>query len=157
MASDKEKQLRMTLEDCLYNQGRLRDKLKFLISENRPLTYPERQDFYDILPKALISQGAKEPVYFVYDRGWFIFESVQALAHRLADLDGVKIKLTTTRPEKCEVNILISELWRFLYEKIIFLFPQATAEAVHISAESVERPQQQAYSFSSKEGFNDRE
>ena len=156
MASDKEKQIRMTLQDCLYNQGRLREMLKILISENRPLTYKERLEFYDILPKALISQGATDPVYFVYNDGWFIFASAQNLAHRLADLNGNKIKLKTTRPQEVEVTITISELWSFLYDRILFLFPQASAEAIHISAESIERPQQGAYSFSSKEELNDR-
>ena len=71
-------------------------------------------------------------------------------------LDGNKIKLKTTRPEKVEVVLPIGELWKFLYEKILFLFPQASAESIHISAETIERPQQGAYSFSSKEELNDR-
>jgi hypothetical protein len=156
MASDKEKQIRMTLQDCLYNQGCLREMLKILISENRPLAHKERQEFYNLLPKALISQGATNPVYFVHNNGWFIFASIQNLAHRLADLQGNKIKLKTSRPENVEVVLPISELWKVLYEKVLFLFPMASAEAIHISAETVERPQQGAFSFSSKEELNDR-
>ena len=149
--TDKEKQIRMTLQDCLYNQGRLREMLKVLISENRPLTHKEKLDFYNVLPKALIGQGATEPIYFVYKKGWFIFESCQALAFRIVDLNGDKIRLKTTRPENIEVVLPISELWKFLYEKVLFLFPQATAEAIHISAETIERPQQGSFKFSSKE------
>ena len=156
MVSDKEKQIRMTLQDCLYNQGLLRERLKILIKENRPLSHKERQEYYNILPKALISQGSVDPVYFVHNNGWFIFASIQNLAHRLADLNGKKIKLMTTRPENVEVELQISELWKFLYDKVLFLFPQASAEAVHISAETIERPQQGAFSFSSKEELNDR-
>lgn len=151
MTSDKEKQIRMTLQDCLYNQSCLREMLKVLINENRPLAHKERQEFYNVLPKALISQGATAPVYFVHNNGWFIFASIQNLAHRLADINGNKIKLKTSRPENVEVVLTIGELWKFLYEKVLFLFPQASAEAIHISAETVERPQQGAYSFSSKE------
>jgi len=155
MVSDKEKQIRMTLQDCLYNQGLLRQMLKVLINENRPLTHKEKQEFYNILPKALISQGANDPVYFVYKNGWFIFSSVQNLAHRIADLYGNKIKLKTSRPEKIEVVLPISELWKYLYNKVLFLFPKASAEAIHISAETIERPQQGAYGFSSKEELYD--
>ena len=154
MASDKEKQIRMTLQDCIYNQGLLREMLKILINESRPLTHKEKQDFYNILPKALISQGTIDPIYFVYNNGWFIFASVQNLAHRLADLNGKEIKLMTTRPEKVEVVLPIGDLWKFLYEKVLFLFPMASAESIHISAETIERPQQGAYSFSSKEELN---
>ena len=151
MASDKEKQIRLTLQDCLYNQGRLREMLKHLISENRPMSHKEKNEFYSITAKALISQGSTEPVYFVHSGGWYVFESVQTMAYRFADLQGTKIKLSTTRPDKCEVVLQIGELWQFLYDKVLFLFPQATAEAVHISAESVERPRQTPFSFSSRE------
>lgn len=151
MTSDKEKQIRMTLQDCLHNQERLRKMVKILISENRPMTFKEKKEFYEILPKALISQGAVDPCYLVKDNGWFIFASVQNMAHRFADLQGNKIKLKTSRPEKVEIVLEIKELWEFLYDKLLFLFPQANAEAVHISAESVERPQQGSYKFSSKE------
>lgn len=154
--TNKEKQIRLTLQDCLYYQEQLRNLLKKLINENRPLTHREKIDFYNYLPKALISQGAVDPCFFVYNQGWFIFASVQNMAHRFADLNGREIKLMTTRPEKVEVVLPIGELWKFLYEKVLFLFPQASAESIHISAETIERPQQGAYSFSSKEELNDR-
>ena len=115
------------------------------------MTYQEKNDFYEILPKALISQGTADPVYFVHNNGWFIFPSIQNLAHRFADLTSSKIRLKTTKPENIEVVVLISELWEVLYEKILYLFPLASAEAIHISAENVERTQQGAFKFSSKE------
>lgn len=147
----KEKQIRMTLQDCLIFQDKLRELLQKLIRENRPLTHKEKIEYYEILPKALLSQGSTDPIYFVHGKGWFIFSSVQNLAHRLADLYTDKVFLKTTRPENVEIIISISDLWRLLYDKVLFLFPQANAEAIHLSAESIERPQQGVYSFSSKE------
>jgi len=156
-SKDKEKQIRMTLQDCLINQGRLRELLQTLIRENRPLSFNEKKDFYLLLPKALLSQGSTDPAYLVINNGWFIFSSVQNLGHRLADIYANKVFLKTTRPENVEITVEIKELWQFLYDKILYLFPQANAEAIHISAESVERPQQGAYSFTSKEALkNDR-
>lgn len=151
--ADKEKQTRMTLQDCLYNQGLLMERLKILISENRPLTHKEKKEFYEIIAKALISQGTVDPCYFVHGKGWFIFASVQNLAYRIADLNKSNVKLMTERPEKIEVVLPISELWQFLYDKILFLIPRANAEAVNISAESIERASQGAFSFSSKEAL----
>ena len=49
-----------------------------------------------------------------------------------------------------EVFVDIGELWQFLYDKFLYYFPQACSEALHISAESVERPKQGSYKFSSK-------
>jgi hypothetical protein len=147
---DKGKQIRLTLEDTLFYQNEMRELLKILISENRPLSFKEKQSFFEMLPKALLSQGAVEPVYFVKDKGWFIFSSVQNLAHRLADLSGEKVQLRTSRPEKVEITITIGELWQFFYDKCLFLFPQACSEAIHMSAESVERPVQGSFDFTSK-------
>ena len=72
-----EKQVRMTLQDCLTYQEKLSGLLKQLISENRCLNLEEKKRFKELLYKALLSQGMTLPIYFVKDRGWFIFESVQ--------------------------------------------------------------------------------
>ena len=149
-SKDKQKQLRMTLQDTLFYQDKLRCLLKLLHDENRPLTHMEKQKYFEMLPKALLSQGSVDPTFFVQSDGWFIFSSVQNLALRMADLHTDKVFMKTTRPEQVEITIPICELWQFLYDKVLYLFPQATAEAIHISAESVERPQQGAYEFSSK-------
>jgi hypothetical protein len=150
-SKNKGKQIRLTLEDTIYYQEQLRILLKTLIFENRPLSSGEKPRYFQLLPKALLSQGAVDPVYFVYDKGWFIFSSVQNFAHRLADMHTDKVFLKTSRPEEVEITISISELWEFLYDKILFLFPQACSEAIHMSAESVERPQQKSYEFTARE------
>ena len=147
---DQEKQVRLTLEDALKYQDKLKEKLKILISENRPLEYKERKPFFEMLTKALLSQGATDPVYFVKDTGWFIFSSAQNMTHRVADIKTNKIKLRTNRPENVEIVVDISELWQYLYDKFLYYFPQACSEALHISAESVERAKQGSFKFSSK-------
>jgi len=149
----KEKQTRYTLEDCLYNQQKLRDLLKILIADNRPLTHKEKKDFYDYVPNALLSSGAVDPVNIVIGKGWFVFESLQTMAQRFAEIQTNNVLLRTTRPEPFEIKVSIAELWRIFYNKILYVYPQAAAEAIHISAESVERPQQGSYSFTSKEAL----
>ena len=148
--SKSEKQQRLTLLDCRINQDKLREKLKELISENRPLKFNEKKQFFDMLPKSLLSQGAAEPVSVVIKDGWFTFASLQNLAHRLSDLYSSDVYLKTYRPENVELTIPISELWQFLYDKCLYLFPLANAEAIHISAETMEKPQQGSYEFSSR-------
>ena len=150
---EQKKQIRLTLEDSLRYQDRLKEKLKILISENRPLGFKERKPFFEMITKSLLSQGANDPVYFVKDGGWFIFSSAQNLAHRLADINTNRIQLSTHRPEKVEIVVDICELWGFLYDKFLYLFPKACSEALHLSAESVERPKQGSYKFSAKGGL----
>ncbi len=43
MVKDKGKQVRLTLEDCLYFQDKLRGLLLLLINDNRPLTHKEKK------------------------------------------------------------------------------------------------------------------
>lgn len=88
---DKQKQLRMTLQDTLFYQDKLRDLLRLLRDENRPLTHMEKLRFFEMLPKALLSQGSVDPTFFVQSDGWFIFSSVQNLALRMADLHTDKV------------------------------------------------------------------
>jgi hypothetical protein len=118
--------------------------------ENRPLKHNEKKQFFDMLPKALLSQGSAEPVSVVIKNGWFTFASVQNLAHRISDLYTENVYLKTHRPEHVEITIPISELWQFLYDKCLYLFPLANAEAIHISAETMEKQQQGSYEFSSR-------
>jgi len=146
---DQGRQTRLTMEDALRYQEKLKERLKILISENRSLEYKEKKPFFEMITKSLLSQGCTDPIYFVKDNGWFIFASAQSMAQRLADLSTNKVRLKTNRPEKVKVIVDISELWSFLYDKFLFLFPQACAEALHISAESIERSKQGSYKFSS--------
>jgi hypothetical protein len=134
-----EQQVRMTLQDCLSYQEKLRGLLQQLIQEDRPLTCQEKQRFFEMLPKALLSKGTIDPVYLVIEKGWFTYASIQTMALQMADLTTNKVSLRTTRPETVESIISIDELWQFLYDKVLYLFPLASAEAIHISAESMKR------------------
>jgi len=145
----KGKQQRLTLEDARHYQDKLKGLLKELIAENRPLKNDEKKLFFDALPKALLSQGVSVAVSVVIKEGWFIFSSVQNMAHRLADLNKQYVYMGTTRPEPIQVTIEIKELWQFLYDQCLYLFPLACGEALHISAETQERQQQGTYDFSS--------
>jgi|GEM_PF-4906404 len=151
MKTRDEKQVRYTLEDCLVNQRKLTELLKQVAQQNRELRLNEREDFFRMLPKALLTQGAVSPCSLVIGKGWFTFESVQALALRLADLTSNQVMLRTVKPEQVEVIIPIGDLWRFLYSKMLYYFPLAASEALHLSGENIPQQVQGAYSFSSSD------
>lgn len=153
MKKDKYEQQRKTLEDTLKAQGKLRELVISLRDNNRPLNEMELKDFYKLVPKAFLSAGSVEACTMVLEKGWFVFASVQSMALRFAELTTDKVQLNTSRPEEITVTIPISELWGFLYDKLSYLYPQACNEAVRISAESVERPQQNSYEFTSKDSL----
>lgn len=151
MKAKDESQVRYTLEDCLVNQRKLVELLKLVAQENRELHFNEREDFFRILAKGLLTQGAVCPCSMVVGKGWFTFESLQALALRMADLTTNKVLLRTTMPERTEVTLPIGDLWRFLYSRMLYYFPLAAAEALHLSGENIPQVQQGSYSFKSSE------
>ena len=104
-----------------------------------------------MLPKALLTQGATSPVSMVIDKGWFTFASLQSMALRVADLTSNKVELKTSRPEKITVAVDIKDLWQFLYDKMLYYFPLACSEAVHLSGENIPKTEQGSFVFSSKQ------
>lgn len=141
------KQIRYTLEDSLSSQQRLRSLVQQLIAENRPLRVDEKDDFFELMAKSLFSQGTSDSMTMIIDDGWYIFGSCQNFALRLAELTSNHIELTTDKPHEDMVQLPISELWHFFYDKLLYLFPRANAEAVHMSAESVHLPPQGHFEF----------
>jgi len=150
MKNKSDQQIRYTLEDCLVHQRKLSTMLKDLIQENRCLRLNEKEEFYQILPKAMLTQGAYDPVNMVIEKGWFTFSSLQNMFLRVADLTSNKVRLKTSRPEVVEVTVEIKDLWEFLYEKMLYYFPLACSEALHLSGENVPRTEQGEFTFSSK-------
>lgn len=144
------KQIRYTLEDCLKNQRKLSKMLKVLIQENRCLRLNEKDDFYSMLPKALLTQGAHDPVNMVIQQGWFTFSSLQNMFFRVADVTSDKVELHTLTPEEVTVTVDIKDLWQFLYDKMLYYLPLAASEALHLSGENIPRTEQGEFSFSSK-------
>lgn len=69
MKTRDEKQVRYTLEDCLVNQRKLVELLKRVTQENRELRLNEREDFFRMLPKALLTQGVVSPCSMVIGAG----------------------------------------------------------------------------------------
>jgi hypothetical protein len=146
---DTNQQVRLTLEDTIRSQNKLRVILQQLIQYNRALLDTEKEEFFELVSKSLLSQGTGESVNFVYEGGWFQFASAQNLAQRMSDLTTEKVYLKTIAPEVVEATIPISTLWKFLYNWCLYLFPRACAESWHISAESQMKQKAGTYSFSS--------
>ena len=114
--------------NCLASQENLRKLLKKKIKENKPLTPTEKQEFYRLLPLALLSQGTLNPVHNASENGWFIWESFQSLCHRMGDLTTKYVSLKTDKPETVEVIGEIKELWTFIHDKCNYLFPLAVEQ-----------------------------
>lgn len=151
--NDESKQVRMTLEDTLRYQDELSNLIKLLATENRPVINTERKRLKELMAKALLSQGAVDCESMVIEGGFFTFASLQNLILRLSDINEKLVRLTTHKPE---VNIQtgsIGEIWRFIYDRMLYYFPLANAEAMRYSKESQFKTKQEAYEFDSEGGI----
>jgi len=145
-------QVRATVYDTLNYQYMLREKILDLIYENRPLRLGvEKQEFYQMISKACLSQGIYRKCVFLIDKGRFTFASIQNLALRIVgECNTSKIKLITKKPDVIEIVVPISKLWKILLEKLLTIFPMAVSEAYHMSAESVKGNKTLPILYSSK-------
>lgn len=148
---EKTKQIRLTLEDTLHYQEELSELMKQLITDNRPMTEKERKRLRKIMTKALLTQGAIKCITLVIEGGWFTFSSLQNMILRVSEINEKLVKLTTHKPEHNVQIGSIAELWKFIYEQLLYLYPLASAEALRISKESLYRVEQGVYEFDSRE------
>ena len=150
---EKTQQVRHTLEDTLMFQDEASELIKLLINENRPTKLNERKRLRMLMAKALLSQGAVECVTLVIEGGWFTFASLQNMILRVSELNENLVRLVTHKPENNVQVGSIAELWKFIYDQLLYYFPLATAEAMRISKESMFKTEQQSYEFDSSEAI----
>ena len=147
------KQVRMTLEDTLNFQEELSEMIKQLMNENRSMKLNERRRLRKIMTKALLSQGAIYPVTLVIEGGWFTFASLQNMILRTSEINTNLVRLTTHKPEHNTQVGSIGELWKFIYDQLLYYYPLAAAEATRISKESMYKVEQGTYEFNSEEAI----
>lgn len=145
------KQVRLTLEDTIRYQEELSDMMKLLITENRPMNSKERKRLRKVMAQGLLSQGAVNCTTLIIEGGWFTFSSLQNMILRVSEIDENLVRLTTHKPEHNTQVGSIGELWKFIYNQLLYYFPLATAEAFRVSKESLYKVEQGAYEFDSKE------
>jgi len=145
-------QVRYTVYDTINYQYMLKEKILDLIYDNRPLRLGiEKQEFYQMISKACLSQGIYKNCVFIIDKGRFTFASIQNFALRIAEeCNTSRIKLTTKKPDPIEIIIPISQLWRILIEKLLVIYPHAVSEAYHMSAEAIKGNKTLPVLYSSK-------
>ena len=148
---EKTQQVRHTLEDTLMYQEEASELIKLLINENRPMKLNERKRWRMLMAKSLLSQGAVETVTLVIEGCWFTFASLQNMTLRVSEINENMVRLTTHKPEHNVQIGSIGELWKFIYDQLLYYFPLATAEAMRISKESMFKTEQESFDFDSTE------
>lgn len=149
MKMTEEHQIRLTLEDTLTKQQDLRKIVKEHMNQSKPLANTLKPTYYELLSKALLSQGTNEPCELKHNGKVITFASLHEMALRVADLNTKYVRIQTKYPEVVDDIVTINFFWEALYNKLLYYYPKALSEATHMSAEQLKRAQQMALDFDS--------
>ena len=150
---EKTEQVRKTLEDYLKHREELSVLIRQLRDENRPMTQKERERLPKLMALALLSQGATSCITLVIEGAWYTFSSLQNMVLRVSEIDEYMVRLTTHKPTFCSQVGSIGELWKYIYDQLLYFYPLAAAESIRLSKESLYRTEQGAYDFDSSEAI----
>ncbi|MHA1865407.1 MAG: hypothetical protein ACTSWZ_02780 [Candidatus Heimdallarchaeaceae archaeon] len=133
MRDVRESAVRLTFEDTLRRQKRLRKKLEQLIREKRPLYSNEVDDYLEDVYKALLTIGRGKKIFYKTNDGVNI--PLGNLIYFAEKMIYQKNKIVRIRYNYKIYEIPIEKLWQTLLDYFLMLFPHALWEALHISAE----------------------
>lgn len=143
---DKNNQVRLTFEDVLRNQNKMREIVKAKIVNNDVLHDEEIKNWMHICAYALMTWGKTIHAYIDLPTVRIPIGCVHTFALSFMDWKNKKIIIEY---KHIDYSFEISILWKNLYEYMMHIFPKALDEALHISREAEEREPSGSFGFSS--------
>jgi hypothetical protein len=139
-----EKSFRATRDDTLRYQRELRDYIGTLIKENRPLKPEERNEYFDLIGKALLGcdiyfESPVAPYNASYLWGQQEYSKIKNVADFLRFMAYVE-----EQPRDNEKGYNLSYFWKLALESILIVSSKSLEVSTHISAELVPRAETKA-------------
>jgi hypothetical protein len=136
-----EKSFRATRDDTLRYQRELRNYIQKLVKENRPLKPEERDEFIDLVGKALLGcdiyfSSPLYPAISQYLWGQTVYSKISTTA------DFLRYMAYVENQPKGEYTL--SFFWQLALEAVLNVSSRALEVATHISAELVPRAETKA-------------
>lgn len=146
-------QVRKTREDVKVAQKKMREIVKSKIKNNDILHDEEYENWMDLCADALMSWGKNVKVNIDTATATIHLGSVHTFALRFMDWDT---SLIFVNYKNKKYSIKIKQLWKYLYDYMLQVFPLSLDEALHISKEADERQHSSSYSFSADKKLGER-
>lgn len=150
MKPTSDKQVRLTYEDTINAQEKLRDFVWKKFKHNDFVHMGEESEYIKLLNKAFRSQGNWRIAYYMYQNMKIPLNPVHSFAMRLCFVYSPKVEI-----ERYDVTleIDIKEMWAILLEEMFFIFPAALEEALKISGEILMGEDREAFEWKHEKGF----
>jgi len=131
-------QIRRTYEDVLSNQIKFGELVYKKMTDNDFIDKGRENDYAKLISRAFLSQGNWRSVYYKDDERNVMIPlgPFHSFCLRLGRIRTNKIKLKRFDYERL---VDISELWKIVYDELIYVFPNAQEEALKISSEQTYR------------------
>jgi len=143
----KTRQERKTFEDVVDFQNELLHIVMKKEELKKPLTTTESQKVRFLYPRSILSHGSSR-FYFRNDDGRVTcFRHITEFIEDMLTIRTDKVQLLDGTTHTNYV-VPIEKLWRALRKELVYLFPYAREEAIHMSPESITREEASAYKFS---------
>lgn len=136
---------RLTYQDTIDAQRKLKNLIKSKLKNNTPLTDNEKETFPKLLGDAFLAQGDIKKLYYVpkHSNKKILLGGCHQVCLQMEDINKKTIKIKN-------YIIQIKEVWSLIYNSFPFIFPSAIKESIHISKENPKREETSGYEFSSK-------
>lgn len=129
----KEVQTRLTFEDTLVNQKKIRNWLEILIKQKKPLEWQQRDAFIKIFNKATLTIGRPKLVIYKAPDGKRI--PLGKLHYFAQKITYIKTNTIIIKYKNKSYTIPIEDLWKLLLEYLLEIFPASLDLALRMSAE----------------------
>lgn len=145
----KQAQERRTFSDVQGFQNEIKAMLRKKIDSNTGLTSQEAHRLNFIYPWALLSHGSTRFSYHNYDGRITEFRHIsEFIEYVIGARDKFPYVILTDGPTGHRYAIEWKYIWEALLQNLLYLFPFAREEALHMSAEAPTREEASAFRFS---------
>lgn len=129
MAPDTQRALRATLEDCIFNQEKIMEKLDSLITDNRKVyDSDERKEMFRLMARSCLGCEGKIPFNTMISGKKLDWPHVGYAFGRV-------VYLTENGKDKELDGLNMADLWKSLLNHLLIVFPQARYIALARSPE----------------------
>lgn len=128
-----EDQIRLTFEDTLTHQTKLRNWIEILAREKVPLKPSQRETFIRVFNKATLTVGRPKIVVYTTPYGKKIpLGKLHYFAQKMTYIQTTPVKM---KYKNIEYQIPIEKLWFTLLDYLLNVFPYSLDLALRMSAE----------------------
>lgn len=142
----KPRQERKTFEDVVDFQNHLLEIIMEKEKKKKPLTEKEASEVRFLYPRSVLSHGSSKFLFKNDDGRITPFRHITEFIEEILNVRSSSVSLKDGLTGKTFV-VPIEKLWAALRRELVFIYPYAREEAIHMSPESITREAKSSFKF----------